>query len=351
MRLWRPAVASGERNAVGLYRADTEEQLDGFLGALPLNGWMQISVTPLEPHPSDPTSPRPSGFQLPDPRLTPVYRLEATLGEPVDLGDTPHGHRRIVTLTAGTFTGPAINGKLLPGASADWQTLLPDGTALGDIRYTLQTDSGDVLNVQVAGRAARQRGGSRPAGSRRGRRRERVHVPHLDPDRDGRPRGRDPLNKGVFVSVGGRQPSGVGQRDLPRPMNAGVARCRPRAGRVGERLLDGTVGAGQRRVQRHRCRDRHRAGATVRPGRPRRTACGQTRGAGLADPRRRRHGARDLTRDHRGRPGRRRRRACGRRSWSSRHGRQQRRHLLLAGRTGTSTTGERRSLSTCLSLT
>jgi hypothetical protein len=33
-------------------------------------------------------TPRPSSFQLPDPRLTPVYRLEATLGEPADLGDT-----------------------------------------------------------------------------------------------------------------------------------------------------------------------------------------------------------------------------------------------------------------------
>jgi hypothetical protein len=37
------------------------------------------------------------------------------------------------------FTGPAINGRRLPGASADWQTGLPDGTAIGDVRYPLQT--------------------------------------------------------------------------------------------------------------------------------------------------------------------------------------------------------------------
>ena len=42
-------------------------------------------------------------------------------------------------LTGGTFTGPTINGSLLPGASADWQTVLPDGTAQGDIRYTSST--------------------------------------------------------------------------------------------------------------------------------------------------------------------------------------------------------------------
>lgn len=54
-------------------------------------------------------------------------------------------------LTGGAFTGPTINGKLPPGTSADWQTGLPDGTALGEIRYTLQTDGGHVLCVQSRG--------------------------------------------------------------------------------------------------------------------------------------------------------------------------------------------------------
>lgn len=57
--------------------------------------------------------------QLPDPRLRKVYRLEATLARPLDLGDTARGRRRIVPLAGGVFTGPEINGKLLPGASAD----------------------------------------------------------------------------------------------------------------------------------------------------------------------------------------------------------------------------------------
>ena len=47
-------------------------------------------------------------------------------------------------LTGGTVTGPELNGRLLPGSSADWQIALPGGTALGDIRYTLQTDDGDL---------------------------------------------------------------------------------------------------------------------------------------------------------------------------------------------------------------
>ena len=58
--------------------------------------------------------------RLPEPRLTRIYRLEAALGEPVDVGDVSAGRRRIVPLTGGTFSGPELNGKLLPGASADW---------------------------------------------------------------------------------------------------------------------------------------------------------------------------------------------------------------------------------------
>jgi hypothetical protein len=89
--------------------------------------------------------------RLPDPHLSRVYRLEATLAQPLELGEIAQGHRRIVPLTGGTFTGPELTGKLLPGASADWQIVLPDGTALGDIRYTLQTDGGDLLYVQSRG--------------------------------------------------------------------------------------------------------------------------------------------------------------------------------------------------------
>src|SRR5258708_6572736 len=88
---------------------------------------------------------------LPAPSLTRVYRLEATLGEPLDLGEIAQGRRRIVPLTGGTFTGPELNGTLLPGVSADWQIALPDGTALVDIRYTLETDAGDLLYVQARG--------------------------------------------------------------------------------------------------------------------------------------------------------------------------------------------------------
>jgi muconolactone delta-isomerase len=208
VRLWRPPVAPGERKAVGVYRADSEAQLDGLLGRLPLADWMRVTVTPLGSHPNDATSRRDSLFQLPDPRLTPVYRLDATLGEPLDLGDTVQGHRRIVPLTGGTFSGPEISGTLVPGASADWQTVLPDDTALGDIRYTLQTTGGDLLYVQS--RSVRH--GPAEVLARLG------HGEAVDPSEytfraatqiETAASELDWLNKGVFISVAGRQAAGV----------------------------------------------------------------------------------------------------------------------------------------------
>jgi hypothetical protein len=145
---------------------------------------------------------------LPDPSVTRVYRLEATVGEPLELGDIAQGRRRIVPLTGGTFAGPELNGTLLPGASADWQIILPDGTALGDIRYTLQTDAGDLLYVrsrgvrhgsaEVLARLARGEDVDASEYTFRTSTQIETAAPRLDW-----------LNKGVFISVGGRLPGGV----------------------------------------------------------------------------------------------------------------------------------------------
>ena len=146
--------------------------------------------------------------RLPEPRLTKIFRLEATLGEALEVGNVARGRRRIVPQTGGTFSGPELNGILVPGASADWQILLPDGSALADIRFTLQTDRGDLLYVRSHG----VRHGSAEVLARLGRGEEvdaseyvfrtSTQIETAAPDLDW-------LNKGVFISVGGRQPGGV----------------------------------------------------------------------------------------------------------------------------------------------
>jgi muconolactone delta-isomerase len=216
LRVWQRLDAPGSAALLGLYRADNQARLDDLLRGLPLYPWMNVEITPLRPHPNDPAalhravrSPGRANYNpLPEPRLTFVYRLEATLGEALDLGGTAQGHRRIVPQTGGTFVGPELTGKLLPGASADWQILQPDGTVLVDIRSTLLTDDGTLLYVRSRG----VRHGSPEVLARLGAGenvdpseytfRTATQIETAAPELDW-------LNKGVFVSVGGRQPAGV----------------------------------------------------------------------------------------------------------------------------------------------
>jgi len=146
--------------------------------------------------------------RLPDPRLNLIYRLEATVGDPQDVGEISAGHRRIVPLTGGTFNGPELRGTLVPGASADWQIVLPDGTALGDVRYTLETERGDLLYVQSQG----VRHGS-PEILERLARGEDVDAAEYTFRTSAKietgAANLDWLNKGIFISVAGRQPGGV----------------------------------------------------------------------------------------------------------------------------------------------
>jgi muconolactone delta-isomerase len=216
VRLWKRHVATGETHALGLYRVDSRTELDALVGALPLYEWMSVTATPLERHPNDPAAAQRSaagtaaGLEdlLPAPRLTLVYRLDATLGQPLDVGETAHGHRRIVPLTGGTVTGPEISGRLLHGASADWQVLLPDGTALADVRYTLQTDDGSLLYVRSQGvrhgspevLARLARGEDVDASEYTFRTSTQIETAVTELAW---------LNKGVLISVGGRQPAGV----------------------------------------------------------------------------------------------------------------------------------------------
>ena len=56
VRLWRRPLVGDGSTAVGLYRANSEAELDGLLAALPLADWLRVTVTPLEAHPNDPAT-------------------------------------------------------------------------------------------------------------------------------------------------------------------------------------------------------------------------------------------------------------------------------------------------------
>lgn len=95
-----------------------------------------------------------AGFQPPMAATFPVQpptallAWEAVVGiaPVIDLGDTPLGHRRMIPITGGTFVGPRLRGKVLPGG-ADRQLVRKDGVTLLNALYEMQTDDGAVITI------------------------------------------------------------------------------------------------------------------------------------------------------------------------------------------------------------
>ena len=84
------------------------------------------------------------------PKLSLAMTLTVQVGPPIELGEVPRGRRRIIPILGGTFEGPNVRGKVLPGG-ADWQIVRADGLAELDTRYMLQTDAGSLVYIQNAG--------------------------------------------------------------------------------------------------------------------------------------------------------------------------------------------------------
>jgi len=84
------------------------------------------------------------------PRLVFAFELRAQVAPPLVVGEIAAGTRRIVQITGGTFEGPGVKGRVLPGG-ADWQIIHADGFSELDTRYTIETDTGKTVYVQNAG--------------------------------------------------------------------------------------------------------------------------------------------------------------------------------------------------------
>jgi hypothetical protein len=84
------------------------------------------------------------------PKLEFAFEVRAEVANPTVVGELPTGVRRIVDIKGGTFQGPKLKGKLVPGG-ADWQLIREDGFTEIDARYTLQTDSGHLIYVSNVG--------------------------------------------------------------------------------------------------------------------------------------------------------------------------------------------------------
>jgi hypothetical protein len=80
------------------------------------------------------------------PKLEFLYSSIIEIAAPLLLGNTPYGERRIININGGSFSGPRLSGRILPGG-ADWQIIRSDGTAEVEARYTLETDDGAIVYI------------------------------------------------------------------------------------------------------------------------------------------------------------------------------------------------------------
>ena len=84
------------------------------------------------------------------PGLRPLYTSRIDIAAPLEVGNGPHGRRRVINILGGAFSGPRLSGRVLPGG-ADWQVVRSDGVVEVEARYTLKTDDGALIYVTNRG--------------------------------------------------------------------------------------------------------------------------------------------------------------------------------------------------------
>ena len=75
-----------------------------------------------------------------------VYTAEVDIADRRSLGTSALGERLIVEILGGSFEGPRLRGRVLPGG-ADRQLLRPDGVKELDALYELRCADGTTLTV------------------------------------------------------------------------------------------------------------------------------------------------------------------------------------------------------------
>lgn len=92
-----------------------------------------------------------SAYAQPDaPKLEFVCELRVELQDPMTVGQTPRGLRRIIPIIGGTVEGPQIKGEIVKGGS-DWQFIREDGVTELEALYQFRTDDGVLIFIKNTG--------------------------------------------------------------------------------------------------------------------------------------------------------------------------------------------------------
>jgi hypothetical protein len=82
---------------------------------------------------------------------THLFDIAVNLDTPLNIGRGPFGQRVFFAAAGGTFQGPRLQGTVLPGGG-DWALFRADGAMALDVRLTLRTDDGALLQMTYSGR-------------------------------------------------------------------------------------------------------------------------------------------------------------------------------------------------------
>jgi hypothetical protein len=103
----------------------------------------------------------PAAVRFEAPALEHVMTVHAAIAAPLIMGNTPHGQRRVIPISGGTFEGRDMQGTIMPGGE-DWQLVREDGVTELDARYWLLTDDAVVIRVHNRALLAPAVVGARP---------------------------------------------------------------------------------------------------------------------------------------------------------------------------------------------
>lgn len=84
-----------------------------------------------------------------EPTLEKITEIHVAIAAPVELGSRQDGRRRFIPITGGHAEGK-LAGEVLP-YGGDWQTLMPDGSAILHARYFLRLTNGEHVEVDNFG--------------------------------------------------------------------------------------------------------------------------------------------------------------------------------------------------------
>ena len=93
------------------------------------------------------------GQTAPAPATVPsrfAFEELVTLTPMETIGTTPNGLRTRIPIMGGTFAGPGLSGRVLPGG-ADWQLHRADGSTIIDADYMIETDDHVQIHVRNTG--------------------------------------------------------------------------------------------------------------------------------------------------------------------------------------------------------